>query len=148
MAGTYDIERELTSEVSRLVEGAIPEVEVLAVELVSPARFCVFVDREGGVDHELCQRVTDALRGYLDRYSIDVSSPGLERPLRKPAHFRSVVGRRVALRTANPIAGRKRFKGEVTAAQEQVLRVATEAEEIEIPYEELVRGNLIYEGKE
>jgi ribosome maturation factor RimP len=147
LASTYDSERELTSEVTSLLADALPEVEVLAVEFVTPTRFCVFIDREAGVDHEVCQRVTDALRGFLGRYTVDVSSPGLERPLRKPAHFRQVLGRRVTLRTSSAIDGRKRFRGEVVAASERTLRVAVEAEEIDIPYEELVRGNLIDEGK-
>jgi ribosome maturation factor RimP len=146
MAGVHDKEKELTGEVSGLVERALPEVDVLAVELISPARFCVYVDHPAGVDHALCQRVTDVLRGYLDRYTVDVSSPGLSPPLRKPAHFRSALGRRVALRTASTIGGRTRFRGRVVAAEPETVRVATETEEFDIPYEDLVRGNLIDEG--
>jgi len=146
LAGVHDKERELTDEVSRLVEKALPDVDVLAVELVSPTRFCVYVDHSAGVDHALCRRVTDVLRGYLDRYTVDVSSPGLERPLRKPDHFRGAVGRRVALRTASAIGGRKRFRGCIVSAEDETVRVATESEEFDIPYEDLVRGNLIDEG--
>ena len=85
MTDTYVTERTLQREVSERVEAGIPGIEVLALELVSPQRFCVYVDHPTGVDHALCERVTSVLRGYLDRYSVDVSSPGLERPLRKPA---------------------------------------------------------------
>jgi ribosome maturation factor RimP len=145
LAGIHSKERELTDEVSSLVEKTLPEVEVLAVELVSPTRFCVYVDHPAGVDHALCRRVTDLLRGYLDRYTVDVSSPGLERPLRKPDHFRGAVGRRVALRTASAIDGRSRFRGRIVAAEDKTVRVATETEELDIPYEDLVRGNLIDE---
>ena len=84
---------------------------MLAVELVGPERFTVFVDHAQGVDHALCARVTDVLRDYLEQYTVDVSSPGLERPLRKPAHFANAVGRKVALRTPE----RKRLRGEVVA---------------------------------
>jgi len=146
LAGVHDKERELTDDVSRLVEKALPNVDVLAVELVSPTRFCVYVDHPGGVDHALCRRVTDVLRGYLSRYTVDVSSPGLERPLRKPDHFRGAVGRRVALRTASAIGGRNRFRGRIVAAEDETVRVATGSEEFDIPYEDLVRGNLIDEG--
>ena len=145
MASTYDKEKELTGEVSLLVERALPEVDVLAVELVSPARFCVFVDHPGGVDHALCQRVTDLLRGYLDRYAVEVSSPGTERPLRTPDHFQDALGRSVALRTADAIHGRKRFRGRVVAARDRTFRLVTETDEFDIPYENLVRGNLIDE---
>jgi ribosome maturation factor RimP len=147
MTDMHVTERTLQREVSERVEAGIPGVEVLAVELVSPQRFCVYVDHPAGVDHALCERVTSALRGYLDRYAIDVSSPGLERPLRKPAHFERAVGRRVAVRTSHEIAGRKRFRGEVLAAGAQQLSLgAGGGEAVDIPYEEIVRGNLIDEG--
>jgi ribosome maturation factor RimP len=100
MPSVYQQERELTEEVADAISRRLPDVEVLAVELVSPRRFCVYVDSPSGVDHALCGRVTDVLRGYLDRYSVDVSSPGIERPLRTPEHFRAAVGHRVALRTS------------------------------------------------
>ena len=73
MASTYDTERALQRDISRRVEAAVSGVEVLAVELNSPTRFCVFVDHPHGVDHALCARVTDVLRDYLDRYAVDVS---------------------------------------------------------------------------
>jgi ribosome maturation factor RimP len=146
MAEVYEQEKKLTREVESKVERALPDVEVLAVELLSPARFCVYIDHPLGVDHALCERVTDVLRGYLDRYSVDVSSPGLERPLRKPAHFRNVVGQRVTLRTGHEVGGRKRFKGTVVAANNETLALAAgDGERILIPYESIVRGNLIDE---
>ena len=146
MAPVHDKERELTREVAGTVEQQIPGVEVLAVELLSPTRFCVFIDHPQGVDHALCARVTELLRGYLTRYTVDVSSPGVERPLRKPAHFRNAVGRRVAVRTSEEIGGRKRFKGTVAAADTEALALGVEGgERVEIPYAAIVRGNLIDE---
>ncbi len=118
-------ERELQREISRQVEGALPGVEVLAVELSGP----------------------EVLRGYLDRYTVDVSSPGFERPLRKPVHFRGVVGRRVSVRTSQEISGRKRFRGQVLSADDHALSLGAEGgEAVLIPYDEVVRGNLIDEG--
>jgi ribosome maturation factor RimP len=140
-------EKTLQREVTQQVESGLPGVEVLAVELVSPHRFCVYVDHPAGVDHALCERVTNVLRTYLDRYSVDVSSPGLERPLRKPAHFANVVGRRVAIRTEQEIAGRKRFRGQVLAADEQGVSLGAEGgQAVLIPYADVVRGNVIHEG--
>jgi len=141
MAGTHDKERQLTREIAPKVEGALPGTEVLAVELTSPERFTVFVDHVQGVDHALCERVTNVLRDYLREYSVDVSSPGTDRPLRKPSHFRNVVGRRVAVRTN----GRSRVRGEVVAADERSVTVKTDAESVDIPYDSIVRGNLIEE---
>jgi ribosome maturation factor RimP len=145
LATNHDRERSLQREIAGRVESGLPGVEVLAVELLGPERFCVYVDHPAGVDHALCERVTGLLRDYLDRWSIDVSSPGLERPLRKPAHFANVVGRKVALRTAADIAGRKRFRGQLVAAGEGAVTVQTAGEAFDIPYDEIVRGNLIDE---
>ena len=91
--------------------------------------------------------MTDVLRGYLDRFTVEVSSPGLERPLRARSHFAKVIGRNVALRTGSEIDGRSRFRGRLVAAEEQTLRLATNgAGAVDIPYEAIVRGNLIDEG--
>jgi ribosome maturation factor RimP len=144
--GIHTTERSLQREIEQTVEQGLPGVEVLAVELAGPERFCVYVDHPSGVDHALCERVTDLLRGYLDRYTVDVSSPGFERPLRKPAHFANVVGRRVAIRTADEIQGRRRFRGEVVGTTQGGVTVRTADEAFDIPYDAIVRGNLIDEG--
>jgi ribosome maturation factor RimP len=119
------------------------------VELEGPHRFTVYVDHPGGVDHALCERVTGVLRPYLRDYSVDVSSPGFERPLRKPAHFSRAAGRRISLRTADEIAGRRRFRGDVVSAGERTVTVATgTGDNVDIPYATIVRANLIDEGQE
>jgi ribosome maturation factor RimP len=144
MARAHDKERELTREIAPKVENALPGTEVLAVELSGPERFTVFVDHAQGVDHALCERVTNVLRDYLREYSIDVSSPGLERPLRTPGHFRNVVGRRVVLRTDK----RNRLRGEVVSADDRTVTLKTDGESLDIPYDAIVRGNLILEAGE
>jgi ribosome maturation factor RimP len=144
---TYTKERELQQQLTDRVEERVPGTEVLAVELLGPDRFCVYIDHPQGVDHALCERVTRELDDYRRDYTIDVSSPGLERPLRKPNHFAEAVGRKVRLRTAAAIAGRKKFRGQVLAADERTVRVGAEdGDAIPIPYEQIVRGNLIDEG--
>ena len=141
MAATHDKERQLTREIAPKVEGALPGTEVLAIELTSPDRFTVYVDHLEGVDHALCERVTNVLRDYLREYAVDVSSPGIERPLRKQAHFRDAVGRQVALRTRE----RNRVRGEVVSAGERSVTVKTNGESVNIPYDSIVRGNLMEE---
>jgi ribosome maturation factor RimP len=148
MTQVHEKERELERTLSERIERKLPGTEVLAVELLGPDRFCVFIDHPGGVDHALCERVTRELEDYRREYSIDVSSPGLERPLRKPQHFGRYVGRRVKLRTAAEIAGRRRFRGELVGADDRAVHMATSSEPVDIPYEQIVRGNLIDEGQE
>ncbi len=146
MASTHDRERQLQAEIARRVEHDLPGVDVLAVELVAPSRFCVYVDHPEGVDHALCGRVTDVLRDYLREYTVDVSSPGSERPLRTPRHFAGALGHRVALRTAGPVAGRRKFKGELKDANADALTLAVDGADVLIPYDAVVRANLIDEG--
>jgi ribosome maturation factor RimP len=134
-------ERELQREIARSVESALPGVEVLALELTGKERFCVYVDHPQGVDHALCERVTDVLRSYLDKYSIEVSSPGLDRPLRTRAHFERAVGRSVKVKTIT-----QKARGEVLAAGARSVQIRTGPEAADIPYDEIVRANLIDEG--
>jgi ribosome maturation factor RimP len=143
----HDRERELQRDVARLVEGALPGVQVLALELTGKERFCVYVDHPQGVDHALCARVTELLGPYLDTYAVEVSSPGFERPLRTRDHFERALGRGVRVKTVNG-----RASGEVVAAGDRAVRIASggSASEstgvLDIPYESIVRANLIDEG--
>jgi ribosome maturation factor RimP len=135
-------ERELYREVSRTVSSALPGVEVLALEITGKERFCVYVDSPGGVDHALCAQVSGVLRPYLDRYSIEVSSPGTERPLRTREHFARAVGQKVRVKTTG-----ERLRGEVVSAGERSLRLEpSTGEPADIPYDQIVRANLIDEG--
>jgi ribosome maturation factor RimP len=144
---TFAKERTLQDEIAPAVERGVPGVEVLAVELVSPSRFCVYVDHPDGVDHDLCARVTHLLDAYRSDYTIDVSSPGPERPLRKPKHFADVVGQRISLRTDHEIGGRQKFKGGVVEAADGAVTLETSGGgRLRIPYEAIVRANLIDEG--
>lgn len=143
---TYSKERALSDEIAPRVERSVPGIEVLAVELLSPSRFCVYIDHPAGVDHALCERVTYLLDAYRSDYTIDVSSPGPERPLRKRAHFAAAVGLPVSVKAA--ALGRKRVRGQVVEAGpgEVTILVAGTSEEVRIPYDEIVRANLIHEG--
>ena len=147
MPNVYEQERELTGEVADTIGRRLPEVEVLAVELVSPTRFCVYVDHPNGVDHALCGRVTDVLRGYLDRYSVDVSSPGH----RAAAAQAGALPRRGRPHGRAPhrgaIDGRTRFRGRSSRRRRRGARLEVDgAEARDIPYDAIVRGNLIDEG--
>jgi ribosome maturation factor RimP len=139
--GQHDKERQLQRDVARTVESTLPGVEVLALELTGRDRFCVYVDHPQGVDHALCERVTGALRSYLDEYTVEVSSPGFERPLRTKAHFERAVGRDVRVKTAS-----RRVRGTVVAAGPSSVQIQNGTDPADIPYDEIVRANLIDEG--
>ena len=121
-------------------------MEVLALELTGKDRFCVFVDHPQGVDHALCVRVTESLGNYLDEYSVEVSSPGFERPLRTKEHFERAVGQAVRVKTETG-----RARGEVVSAGEKTVQIVNgtgskEQSPVEISYDSIVRANLIDEG--
>jgi ribosome maturation factor RimP len=141
----YGREKALAREITPVVEAGIAGIDVLAVELVSPSRFCVFVDHPEGVDHALCGRVTHLLERWRGEYTIDVSSPGPNRPLRKPGHFAHAVGKVVSVRSGQEIDGETRFRGELVTAGSSGVTIATTGGSVEIPYEAIVRANVIDE---
>jgi ribosome maturation factor RimP len=144
MTATFARERTLQEEIAPAVESRMPGVEVLAVELLSPSRFCVYIDHADGVDHALCERVTRALDAYRSDYTVDVSSPGPERPLRRREHFAEAVGSRVSVRLEG---GRKnRHRGLLVEAGDDGITLQEGDAEIRIPYDAIVRANLIDEG--
>jgi ribosome maturation factor RimP len=142
--GMYERERELTEAITPTVESALPGVEVLAVEILGRGRFCVYVDREeNGVDHALCERVTRLLDTYRSDWAIEVSSPGPERPIRRPEHFRRAIGGTVKLKTADAT----RLRGTLVAADDDAVTVSVDGTAHAIPVGQIVRGNLIDEGR-
>ena len=141
---TFARERTLQDEIAPAVESRVPGVEVLAVELPATSRFRVYIDHPDGVDHALCERVSRVLDAYRADYTIEVSSPGPDRPLRKREHFADVVGERVSVRTDDR---KNRHKGLLVEAGDDTITLETgDAAEIRIPYEAIVRANLIDEG--
>lgn len=127
---------------TRLRESA-PEVELIALERPAAERLRLYIDRPGGVDLALCERVTGLLRDLLIDYSLEVSSPGPERPLTKPEHFRRFLGRRVRVRTQEEIAGQRSFTGRLTEADEGHVSVEVGEDAVSIPLAKVRRSNLM-----
>jgi ribosome maturation factor RimP len=122
-----------------------PEVELIAVERPANETLRLYIDHPQGVDLALCERVTNHLRELLMRYSLEVSSPGLDRPLTKPEHFRRFRGRRVRVRTRESIEGRRNFTGTIADADERAVRVEDSDDVFEIPLSGIHRSNLVPE---
>jgi ribosome maturation factor RimP len=143
----------LTTEIETRVAAAEPDCEVLLAEVVGGRSLRVFIDHPDGVDLALCERVSLALNDLRERYSLEVSSPGRERPLTKPAHFRRFVGRRARVRTRHPRSPGERqpahavrsFTGELVGASDEEVTLAADGGVIAIPYSEIRRSNLIEE---
>jgi ribosome maturation factor RimP len=134
---------------TRLATSA-PDVEVLLAEVVGGTTLRVFIDHPDGVSLALCERVTHLLGDLRQRYALEVSSPGLERPLTKPAHFRRYLGRRARVRTRGAHDGsaegrRRSFTGELVGATDDEVTLAADGGVIAIPYADIHRSNLVEE---
>jgi ribosome maturation factor RimP len=132
-------------DIQERLSGSEPEVEVLLIEQAGAARLRVFIDHPEGVDLALCERVTRNLGDLLENYSLEVSSPGPQRPLVKPEHFRRFVGRRVKVRTKSEHEGRRSFTGELVGASGDAVTVAADEGIVSLPYEDINRSNLVEE---
>jgi ribosome maturation factor RimP len=148
----------LQADIEARLAHSEPDVEVLLAEIVGGSRLRVFIDHPDGVTLGLCERVSAELNELRERYSLEVSSPGSERPLTKPTHFRLFVGRRARVRTrksrpaprsrdcdaaATPL--RSSFTGELVAASEEEVTLAADGGMIAIPYADIRRSNLLEE---
>jgi ribosome maturation factor RimP len=120
-----------------------PEVEVLLAEVVGGDLVRLFIDHPQGVTLDLCERVTHQLPEVRERYALEVSSPGTERPLSKPEHFRRYVGRRARVRTRGDHDGRRSFIGELLNATDDAVTVAADTGVVSIAYADIHRSNLV-----
>jgi ribosome maturation factor RimP len=127
---------------TRLAESE-PDVEVLLAEVVGGRLVRLFIDHPNGVTLDLCERVTEQLPAVREKYALEVSSPGAQRPLTKPEHFRRFVGRRARVRTRGDHDGRRSFTGELLDAGDDGVTVAAETGVVSIPYADIHRSNLV-----
>ena len=135
----------LQADVESRLAAAEPQVEVLLAEVVGGETLRVFIDLPDGVSLDLCERVTHHLAELRERYALEVSSPGIERPLTKPAHFRRFLGRRARVRTRERRDGHKSFTGELVGASDEEVTIAASTGVIAIPYADIHRSNLVEE---
>jgi len=133
----------IQTDIEARLADAEPEVEVLLAEVVGGDLVRLFIDHPNGVTLDLCERVTKSLPEIREQYALEVSSPGTERPLTKPEHFRRYVGRKAKVRTRNAKDGHKSFTGELLNATEQTVTVAAATGVVSIEYAEIHRSNLV-----
>lgn len=142
----------IQAEIEAQLARSEPDVEVLLAELIGGHTVRLFIDHPAGVTLALCERVTHTLADVRERYALEVSSPGSERPLTKPDHFRRYLGRRARVRlrpgaseAGAPSGDRRSYTGELVAASETGVTLAAELGVVEIPYGDINRSNLVEE---
>ena len=133
----------IQAEIESRLSEVEPEVEVLLAEVVGSDLLRLFIDHPQGVTLDLCERVTKHLPELREKYALEVSSPGTERPLSKPEHFRRYVGRRARVRTRGDHDGRHSFTGELLNATDDVVTVAADTGVVSIAYADIHRSNLV-----
>ena len=131
------------AEIEQRLATSEPEVEVLLAEVVSGATLRLFIDHPDGVTLALCERVSAQLNDYRERYSLEVSSPGQDRPLTKPQHYTRFLGRHARVRLREARDGHKSVTGELVGASERDVTIAAGGGIVTIPYEEIARSNLV-----
>jgi ribosome maturation factor RimP len=133
---------DVQTEIENRLATSEPDVEVLLAE-VSGNTLRLFIDHPEGVTLALCERVTGHLTNYRERFALEVSSPGQDRPLTKPQHYSRFLGRRAKLRLREPRCERGSLTGELVGASERDVTIAANDGVVTIPYEQIARSNLI-----
>jgi len=112
----------------------------------------VTVDREGGVDLETISQVSERLSRRLDledfgggRYRLEVTSPGLERALRRRRHFERSIGEKVKVKTVEPVEGSKVHEGALVSADAEAIAIATDGGQVRVPYEGITSARTVFE---
>ena len=132
----------LTTDIEARLAAGAPDIEVLLVEL-SGESLRLFIDHPDGITFDHCELVTNLLGDYREQYAIEVSSPGEDRPLTKPQHYRRFLGQRAKVRLREARDGHKSLTGELVGASEQEVTIAAGEGVVSIPYDQITRSNLV-----
>ena len=130
--------------------------DLILVEFVQRSHILrLYVDSEGGITLDDCTRVSHLVGDVLDaeavdgalkvQYTLEVSSPGLDRPLTRPKDFKRFVGSRTKLTTKEPTAGRHKFTGELLSATDSAIQIDVDGQSVEIAYGMIDRARLVPE---
>jgi ribosome maturation factor RimP len=151
---------ELMTKLTELGEQAAlgTSIEVLEIQLrgAGKARLLrVYIDKPGGVTHGDCELISERFGGLLDRedaipgesYTLEVSSPGVERKLTRPRDFERVIGQKIRVAVRDPIEGQTHFAGTLTGFTGQMLEIEiTPQRVVRVPLDQVQKANLKFEG--
>jgi ribosome maturation factor RimP len=137
---------QLQTEIEAMLHDRTPDVEVVLAERTAPGLVRVVIDHPEGVDLDLCERVSRDLGPLRDRFALEVSSPGVERPLVRPEHYRRVIGSRVDVRTIEPIDGRRHFTARLVEADDAGIDLEQDDARVRIDYSAIRRGRLVFDS--
>jgi ribosome maturation factor RimP len=141
--------------VQEILDARFDDVELVALEEAGNRQRRVvrlFVDHPGGVTHDLLVEVSAVVGAAFDEagnpsgsYTLEVSSPGLERPLTKPAHFAAQVGKKVYVKTREPVDGQKVWQGLLEQSDESAFTVVEGTRRARIEHANVAKAHLVFE---
>lgn len=142
-------------QLTEMLRPAVEETgkELLGVEFVSAGNQSVlriFIDHENGINVDDCAEVSHQVGAILDvedpistEYNLEVSSPGLDRPLFEKSHYENVVGETIEVKLGVPLNGRRKFKGLLEKIENDTLIVIVDGEEYPLVISNIDKGNLV-----
>ncbi len=146
-------------KLTEMLRPAVEEVgkELLGIEYISAGNNSVlrlFIDHENGIDVDDCAEVSRQVGAILDvedpissEFNLEVSSPGLDRPLFDKAHYEAVIGETIEVKLSIPFNGRRKFKGNLVAIENDTLIVTVDGEDYELVLGNIVKAHLVYNHK-
>jgi ribosome maturation factor RimP len=140
--------KQIETKIETRLRDVEPDVELVALEQAAAERLRLVIDRADGVDLALCERVTKHFPDLLEEWSLEVASPGPERPLTKPEHFRRFVGSRVRVKTSEDVHGHRSFTGRLADADEETISVDSGDGPLSIPLAAIRRSHLLPDTSE
>ena len=144
-------------EVSTLIEPILDEMEVQLVDieyLIEQGRWIlrIYVDKSGGITLDDCARVSREINDLIEvkdifhqGYVLEVSSPGLNRRIKKETDFQGAVGKNIKIRMVTPFEGQRSFRGSLQSFQDGILCLSVKDDLILLPYGDVEKANLVYD---
>lgn len=129
--------------------------ELVGIEYLPQGRRSVvriFIDQEEGISLGDCEKVSRQVSAVMDvedpikgEYTLEVSSPGLDRPLFTSEHYKRFIGEKVNIRVRSPLDGKRKFIGVIIDATEQDVKLSVDGQTIDLPLDEIEKANLVPE---
>jgi len=146
-------------KLTEMLRPAVEEVgkELLGIEYISAGNNSVlrlFIDHENGIDVDDCAEVSRQVGAILDvedpissEFNLEVSSPGLDRPLFDKSHYEAVIGETIEVKLSIPLNGRRKFKGNLVAVENDTLIVTVDNEDYDLVLGNIIKAHLVYNHK-
>lgn len=143
-------------KVTQLIEPTVQalDLELWGVEHASQGKYSVlriFIEREAGVTIDDCERVSRQVSAIFDveepiagEYTLEVSSPGMDRLLFTPQQFQRYRGEEVSVRMRTPVDGRRKFKGTLTDVVDDIIHIQVDGSDFELPHGDIEKANIVY----